>query len=439
MLLRAAVVTLTLVTTIAPATAEIRTDGWHRDLDIVRDQWLTKDRSFAPAARAQAERRLADLRARVATTPDSMVTAELARIAALSANAHTRAYLLRNRGYWRRYPIRIWKFADGWRVVAAQGPGERLLGRKVVAVGGVPVDKVQAAVRPLFAGNDQWADYMASYSLTSPEALAGTGALASPGAAAFTVKDERGRATLMLEPLPHQPRDKPEESWWFLSPAHPASTGWRHVLNGRTLPPVLAGAARNYAFRRCQGNIAYFQFNRAQDDAGESLAAFGERMLAELKARPARQLIVDLRFNTGGDLTKGHGLFKAITAEPWSHVPGQVSAVIGPNTFSAGITHAVWLKQESAATFVGTEPGDVLDTWAEGGNIDLPYSKLRMHYADMAHRYSKRPVDVPKEQVYLDWNVDDLKPRVAADWTWASYYGGRDPYTEALLQRPLRC
>jgi hypothetical protein len=427
-----------LVVAWSTAAADERAERWRTDIGVARTEWLAKDRSFAPDARAEAERRLAMLSASAAQLADFEIAAELARVAALSKNAHTRAYLLRNRGYWRRYPIRIWKFADGWRVIAAQGPGEALIGRKIVAVGGVPIAAAQAAVRDLFAGNDRWADYMASYSLTSPEALR-AGKVAVSDTVAFSAEDDRGRTSVVLEPMPFVPRDKPEEAWWFLSPAHAATQGWAQALGGRPLPVVLQGAAANYRLLPCGSGVLYFQFNRAQDGDGETLEAFGVRLLAQLGAAAPAKLIVDLRFNTGGDATKAHQFLKVVTAMPWTRERGRVVVIVGPNTFSAGITHAVWLKQETAATFVGTEPGDELDSWSEGGNVDLPNAKLRLHYADMAHRYSKRPADIPADQVMVDWNVDNLTPDLPVDWTWAAYAGGRDPYMERALERAMSC
>ena len=126
-----------------------------------------------------------------------------------------------------------------------------------------------------------------------------------------------------------------------------------HVMGGRVLPVVLKGAGLNYRLLECAGRTLYFQFNRAQDGEGETLAAFGERLVGKVTAQAPVKLIIDLRFNTGGDATKAHQFLKALTAMAWTRERGRVVAMIGPNTFSAGITHAVWLKQESAATFVG--------------------------------------------------------------------------------------
>jgi hypothetical protein len=424
--------------TAAYVPADEWTDRWHADLDVARGAWLARDRSYSPAARAAAEQRLADLQRRVDALRDEEIVAELARIAALSGNAHTRAYILRNRGYWRRYPVRIWKFEDGWRVVAAQGEGLRLVGRRIVAIDGVPIADAQAAVRPLFAGNARWADYMATYSLTSPEALRTSGIIATD-TATFTVRDEQGKLTLPLRPLPHAPRDRPEESWWFLSPAHPATAGWQHALAGSALPVALQRVASNYWTARCAGDLVYFQFNRAQEGAGEALIPFGQHLVDEIGDRPPRILVIDVRFNTGGDASKAHQFLKRLTTLPWVREPGRVVMLVGPNTFSAGITHAVWLRKESAARFVGTEPGDELDSWSEGGNVDLPHSRLRLHFADMAHLYSNRAHDIPRSQVLVDWDIESLAPDRRAEWSWDDYRAARDPFAEAALGTALDC
>jgi hypothetical protein len=160
---------------------------------------------------------------------------------------------------------------------------------------------------------------------------------------------------------------------------------------------------------------------------------------AELERDPPQKLIVDLRFNTGGDLTQGHPVFKALTSSSVAKQKGRVYVIQGPSTFSAGITHAAWMKKETPAVFVGTSPGDALDSWSEGGNVDLPNSKLRMHFADRAHLYSRRPVDVPKELVYIDWDVGPLTPDLPADLSFADYRAGRDPVMGRILGKELKC
>jgi hypothetical protein len=118
-------------------------------------EFCVADRSYSPARACDASHRLQRLRERTGRLDDVQIAAELARIAALAGNAHTRLYVLRNRGHWRRYPLRLWRFADGWRVVAAQGEASTLLGGRLTARRRPPGRHGLRRLRPLFAGKRQ--------------------------------------------------------------------------------------------------------------------------------------------------------------------------------------------------------------------------------------------------------------------------------------------
>ena len=349
-----------------------RVTAWAEDLDVARDEFLRRDRSYSPTARVAATQRLEFLRASVGRLDDVEIAAELARIAALSGNAHTRLYLLRNRGHWRRFPLRLWRFDDGWRVVAAQGEADALLGGRVTHIAGRPVDEVFTALRSLFAGNESWAHYMGSYTLTSPDALHAAKLAGADGGAEFRVETDGEVRARTVSPSLFERRESAEESWWYLSPARAVGAGWRRALAAAALPELLRGASVDYRFLRCDGDIVYVQFNRAADTPGaETVAAWGERLLLEIGQRPPRRLVFDLRFNTGGDLTRALPLVEAIAASPLGQARGGIVVLSGESTFSAGITPLVVLRGTSRAIVVGRAPGDGTDFWAEGGNVVL--------------------------------------------------------------------
>lgn len=417
----------------APQTAE-SAGKWRQDIAVARGEFLQKDRSYRPQQRAEAKRRLDRLAADVPSLSDQQIVAELARVAALAENAHTRAYLLRNRGWWRRYPLRIWRFADGWWVIAVRPGLEELLGGRIVSIGGKPVGEAEALVRPLFAGPPPWGAYMASYSLSSPDALLGTGAI-SEAAATFEVEKDGRRVSLRVEPGAEARRTVPEESWWFLSPAHGAVSGWTHVLGGGALPPYLERPGSWYELRRCAGGLFYLPFNRAEDQPGRpTLAAFSEAALREVLAVPDARLVIDLRFNTGGNLQKTRPMFEALAASALGQTKGRLYVIMGPSTFSAGITPAAILKGASKAIFVGGMPGDRLAFWAEGGNVPLPNSGITMHYADRAHVYEAGGPAVPEELLYLRLNGDGLAPDLPAEPRFADYAAGRDVAAERIAE-----
>ena len=428
---------LTLMITAPDADRVAR---WREDVAVTRTDFLAKDKSYAPEAKARAEQRLDRLSADLPNLTDQEIVAELARVAALADNPHTRAYLLRNRGWWRRYPIRIWRFADGWRVIAVRPGQEALFGGRIVCIGGRRVAEAEAAVRPLFAGPEEWAHYMASYSLTSPDALLGTGVLRGDGQALFEIEQKSGRQRLTLPSVDEPRRGVPEESWWFLSPAHDGVKGWSHVLAGRDVPEHLANPGRWYDLRQCSGNTLYLPFSRSEDQPSRpTLAQFGEEVLAAVAREPDAKLIIDLRYNTGGNLQKTFDLFRGLAASPIGQIKGRLFVIMGPSTFSAGITPAAILKEGSNAIFVGSEPGDRMQFWAEGGNVTLPNSGILMHYADRAHLYAPGARPVPEELVYLRLNAKSLKPDRPVSVTFRDYAEGRDPVADAIVPGGLSC
>jgi hypothetical protein len=167
--------------------------AWREDLDTAVSVFLPRDRSFSPSERTAFKQGVAALRDSVPALSDQEIAVRLARTVALSKEAHTRAVLLRLYPYFRRYPIRIWGFADGPHVVAARPEHRELLGSKLVAIAGRPVADVARLVEPIHAGNPGWDRYMATYSLTSPDVLLGLNVVRGDGAAEYSFRDARGR------------------------------------------------------------------------------------------------------------------------------------------------------------------------------------------------------------------------------------------------------
>lgn len=420
--------------------AKDRTSAWDEDLTVARDVFLQKDRSYSAEARQAARDEIERTRMGIEHLTDQQIVASLAHAAAVSDNAHTRAYLLRNRSYWRRYPIRIWRFPDGWYVVAARAQGAPLVGGRITHIQHVPVEQVFEKLRTLYAGNAGWSNYMSTYTLTSPDALLGVGLLEDDGAE-FTIQSDATSRSLRLSAEPLDPRTGPEESWWFLSPQHPAASGWTHVLTSRNLPLAPVSPEVNYRFARCDRDVLYVRYSRSADAPGqETVRAFGERLLAAIASQPPRKLVLDLRFNTGGDLQKARPLMDALAQSRLGSESGAIAVLVGPVTFSAGITAAASLRSGSKAILVGAHPGDRPDFWAEGGNVTLPNSRIDMHYADGRHQYSDAPLPTGVEE-YLHLNIDvrNLEPDVAVDWTWRDYVSGADPAAAAAASGALRC
>jgi hypothetical protein len=434
-----AVVALLSCSSAGPATAqsEERVAGWRSDLQFAETQFLPADRSFDEAARDAFRREVATLRDSVAHLSDAEIAVRLARVTASSGNAHTRAYLLRNRAYLRRYPIRVWWFEDGLYVVRTRPGLERLIGSRVTEIAGRPLEEVVRRAGDLYAGNGGWRRYMTTYTLTSPDALLGLGLNEGHGTATWTLELDGETVRERIEPLPLDRFDDPTEAWWDLAPTHEDRTGpWVSGLPADTsrLPLYLRQPERRYWHAYLpERDALYLQYNRAGDmPGGETVAEFEARFLAELRERSPSKVIVDLRFNTGGNLLAAEDLFDSILEETRSLGPGGLVVITGPATFSAGLFHALQMAGSPAVRFIGEWPGDDFDFWAEGGNVPLPFSGLTLHYADRFHSNTPEPV-APDTPVIIDQSAGGLSPWESVSIASEDYFGLRDPVMDAAL------
>ncbi|HEY0130303.1 MAG TPA: hypothetical protein VGB57_02775, partial [Allosphingosinicella sp.] len=365
---------------------------------------------------------------------DAQVTMRIAAGLATAGNAHTRLYILRNRTELRRLPIRLWWFSDGLRVVRATAAHRDLLGCRVAHVAGLDPRVARDMVAPAFAGSPGWTDYMSVYALTSPEALHGMGVTPALETVEYGFTDCKAAGDgRRLDPLALARSAKALEAWWDLSPKRePAADGWAHVLAGaRALPLYLRNPNDHYwsEFEPASG-LLYVQYNRSAEMEGKPIAAFADALAAEFERRKVRALVVDLRFNTGGNLNLATAMMKRL--EMLSRgLPRFV--ITGRATFSAGISHVAFWREAGNVTLVGEPVGDEMDFWAEGGNIILPNSGLAAHFANGAHSYSAAPCPTPVP--CLDMNAPPIRPDLPVAASWADYRDGKDPALDSIVAR----
>jgi len=416
-----------------------RAEAWRQDLDALASRFLRADRSFSPAERTLFLERIEKLRASVEALSDPEIIMRMASAVALSGNAHTRLYLLRNRTELRRLPVRVWWFSDGLYVVRTTAEYRDLLGCRIDAIAGVDARDARDRVAPAYAGNASWTDYMSAYLLTSPEALYGFHITRELESVELQLSQCRARPfRAEVEPLPLVRRQTPVEAWWDLSPAH-RDDGWTHALESRgDLPLYLRHPERHYWFEHLPNDdILYVQYNRAAEMPDDPVPAFGERLLAALESLRPRAFVLDLRFNTGGNLDFAKDLMAKLE-ERTRGIPRFV--ITGRATFSAGITAAAAWRAAGDVTIVGEPVGDELDFWSEGGNIILPNSGFAAHFANAFHSYSELPCpdDVP---CFLDLSAPDLRPDFPASSRWSDYAAGIDVALETIREElaRLRC
>lgn len=398
------------------------------DVEAVRD-YVGKNRAYSATARAEALRgveRLPGLLGRPAR-----FELEAAAIAALANNGHSALLPPQWPSRYKRSPVHLGLFADGLFVIAAPPEHEATLRRRVLAINGRPWRTVHRAYARYQGGEQAFRDQFVTLFMETPALLAAAGLGEDPDSLALTLEAGRGRRQVVTIPARLTP---PRGDAAFAG--YPQQLDGASLLAQERRPLYLQEAERPFRLAfRSEIDGAYIQLKATR---GLEIDAFLTAALAQLGARRPRNIVLDLRFNLGGDLNVTRNFMRALPALAQG---GRVYAITSGRTFSAAISSLGYLKQAAGdrLTIVGEPIGDRLEFWAEGDILLLPGLGALMLYADERHNYV---TGCPEPDCHGSIRthpirVRSLQPDIAAPLRFADFVAGRDPAMEAIL-RDLR-
>ena len=336
---------------------------------------------------------------------------ELMRFAALAGerDGHTGIFPLDpgHRQPMHLFPVRLYDFPDGVYVVAQVGARRDLVGKRLVAVAGVPVAQALARVRPLVPRDNahslraravQW--------LVTGEVLHGLGLTEERLTARFTFADGT-HADLTAIPGPRYGAAFPDS----FHPMVPQG------LPSRPSPPFLRNRNRaTWTQVLANGRAVYLAYNLTTVYTGDVAAR-----LQRLAARPrVDRVILDLRHNPGGNNYTYPPVLETLRELPRRV---QLLVLVGRTTFSAAQNLTADLERTARPRFIGEPTGGSPNLYGDPSSRPLPASGWNTHVATIYWEKS-RPGD----------RRVTLAPDVRVRYTAADFFAGRDP----VLRRALR-
>ncbi|MDG1418344.1 MAG: hypothetical protein P8J78_09350 [Maricaulis sp.] len=395
------------------------------------------ERSLDDAGRARFDAQLDLVRADMATMSDAEFQLGLARVMALTDNGHSNASATRMVQPFERMPFRTAVLDGQLHVLRVREGFEDLLGAQVTHINGVPAMQAMYRFRDAFGGNDPFFESFAPLLIETPVYLEAVDLSAGELTYSFILADgnsqDRTLAPVAVEEAARRrfSGDLPmhwkmeSDHWIAFQPSgdplylrHPDSDYWLEYLD--------------------DGDIAYLNIRANFSDAGEeSLSDWVARMEVELRAAQPGVIIVDQRFNGGGDLTQTEPLMHALADIVGED--GRVYLLANGNTFSAGIVNLAMAKETAPerVVLVGEEIGDRLQFWAEGWWYSLKNSGYRARYStgyyDLQNGCSGIFICHWGSLDIFPVIVDDLDIDIEAPMTFADYAAGRDAGLEAVF------
>lgn len=400
---------------------------------------IALDRSYEPAARMEAERRIAALEGADKVLDHPHFRVALMKIMALADNGHT--HLEIGGGTMpRQLPVRVAVFSDGLYIMRTTDANSALLGGRVVAIDGKPIEVVMERLMGLRGGTAAWRKLYAALYLVDQEILFGEDIAPDTEHSAWTVAtSENASMAVTLDAVPsngHEPFVFTKR-WVSNEPVEGMGDSWLAVRPDQPLPVSLRDF--DSAFRRIRllhSCAMLIQFKANHDVGIQHIKDFIAATEADMRADKPCAVILDLRYDDGGNYQKTAGFAKDL---PNLTTPGgRIYLLTGPSTFSAGITTTAFVKQAGGdrVRILGEPVGDRLKFFSEGNRGCLPNYHLCVSYEQGKHDYAHPCTDWDVcfwlNKLY-PVHVDTLEPDETITMSFAQWRQGRDPVFERAV------
>ncbi len=405
------------------------------------DRLTEVDRSFSPQAAAAFHRSVAELGARAGSLSQAEFLLGVAGAVALAGNAHTSVDSRAWREHLDSAPVRLEWFEEGLFVARAMTAYAGLLGARVLSIGGIDTSQLLGEAARFFPGPAEHVRVASPLLLEAPEALHALHRESPPDRLVMRVMDRSGM--LREVELPAVPRAEAPGSSTpgrLLSPVPLAveKAGlWQSARDrGAPIPVSLREPRRSvYAAPLAEG-VLYLHLWQVRDDAGGPVAGAIARALGPEREPPWKRIILDLRFNGGGDYSTVYAALRALPRR--LATDGRLVLLQDNTTFSAAIITVALARHFAGgrALIVGDAPGDRLEFWAEGNDIHLPNSKVRVTtstaYHDWAHGCRELRCYWPN--FWYDIAAGSVQPDIVVRWRFEDYQRGIDTVLNRALQ-----
>jgi len=376
---------------------------WRQDLTFFATELPKRHaNAFHHLSRDVFQREIAALDRRLGELDSDAVYFGLDRIANLIGDAHTFIAIPDDCA---NFPIDVRRFGEDYRVVAVADGHLEALGARVVKIDDTPIGEARERLMALTPADEtpELAESRVEGFLTTGMLLHGAGITADRDRARYALVDDSGKEVVIeVRAVP------PEGS---------AKLDWRTVLqNQQPLYRQRPGESFWSTFL-AESRTVYCSFRGYADIAkgAATLLAMIER------ERPAR-VVVDLRQNGGGDYLQGlKHVIRPLAKRPDVNRRGHLFVLIGPATFSAGMSNAAQFRSQTAAILVGQTIGERPNSYQEAREIDLPNSHLKLRYSTRYYEFAPGGDNVVRPD-------HEIVP------TWGEYRSGRDPVLEWVLR-----
>jgi hypothetical protein len=331
------------------------------DLMYFKDTLPVKHKNlFDKISKADFDQKVFQIAAKLDSLDTETFFNELYRLNVDIGDEHTRITPVLK----KTLPIRFEKFSDGIFVTGIDAPYEHLLLSKLVAINGYPMEALDKKCREVIRQDNQayFDMYLLRY-LGNPFFLKGIGVLPTAEAAVFTLQSAKhGLQKVTLRAVARET----------------FTLQWAHQY-ADFLPYTNREKSYWYQYDSLSSTL-YFNYAHCRNDEKKPFPQFNEALFATIERVQPRKLVVDLRFNDGGNSAILDPFFERLH-KSYLNKKGHLFVLIGRLTFSSAVMNAIYFTRKTKAILVGEMTGGNINHYGEVRGFRLPHSRAEIAYS----------------------------------------------------------
>ncbi|CAN5253192.1 S41 family peptidase [soil metagenome] len=331
------------------------------DVELYRKTISNKHKNpFTKTSKELFNLRLDTLISEIAMLNKEQVIVRLLKINASIEDEHT--IMFPNADFYLPFQFKL--FDDGIGITVTDSLHTKYLLYKVLSIDDTPITEITSLLKTIIKqDNPSYSKYFEGVYLNNTSILLGLGIIKSSQEVKFKLVSPQGDT---LKTTVSAINKQVITNWNYAEP-------YNKLLAYSNL--------NNYWFHYNESNkILYFNFRNCAESKSESFVAFNKRLFQIINEKNPARLILDLRFNGGGNSSILLPFLSTIK-KSYLNSDNSFFVLIGPKVMSSSLMNAIELKRTTNAKFVGEATGGNINHFGEIKSFELPHLSMRVTYS----------------------------------------------------------
>jgi len=354
-------------------------DKWKSDLDyLVKTLKARHINPYHTASKSDIYNRVDSLKKRIGTLSEHQITVEFSKIVRALDDSHTGIWTS-NPSYYQSYALGFFSFDDdGFRVLRTSKENASLLGTKLIRIDNMPISEVIQRIEPMIQCADNYYSIQARLAdeLRYGVRLHALGITKNQNTATFEflLPDSSVQKVNLQTVASHE-----------YEPTLTESLELKDVKKTFTFQKASLGTEKLWFQTTDNLKIGYIYFAGYLNNL--QMRRFAIAVSRELIKHNTQKLIIDVRYNGGGNFFNGLQLAKLLTINDNLDFENGIYVLTSRYTYSAGMSNTAHFKELLNAKLVGEPTGANPNDYQDADGFSLPHSQMWVQYSKRHYRF----------------------------------------------------